>query len=62
MQTPVKTAGSWIVPTVMPTDRHMYRELAKMTQIPQLRMVYAKMHARAYRREKEIAAVQPATV
>lgn len=42
------------------TDRHIFRELAKLTTIPKLRMVYAKMNARAYKREK--AAVQPATV
>ena len=41
-------------------DRHVYRELAKLTQNRRLRMVYAKMHARAYKRE--MAAAGTATV
>lgn len=47
---------------VIVTDRNIYRELAKLTDNKQLRMVYAKMNARAYRREQEKAAFADATV
>lgn len=47
---------------IAPIDRHMYRELAKMTNSSKLRMVYAKAHARAYLREKKKAAFADAAV
>lgn len=47
---------------MQPIKRDLYRELAKLTNIGRLRMVYAKAHARAYLREKKKAACDEAAV
>ena len=38
--------------TSITIDRHIYRELAKLSKCPRTRMMYAKNHARLYKREK----------
>lgn len=48
----VKMQPAVVAPeAIEPFNRHLYRELAKMTNIKELRLVYAKAHARAYRKE-----------
>lgn len=56
MHMPAKNAALSDVIAELEKQRDIYRLFATVSQCPRARMMYAKNHARAYKREKAVVA------